>query len=673
MKRTKRDARKKTMAIIAICLIVAMLVGGAYAWADYSQHKTNELKGSGRRYEVRLIEDFEEEDDWQQDQEIDKKIRVHNVGDSSKGYQEVYARIQLKEYMEIGIITYVQTAERYMTKSDGHFLTYTDEEKAKEDWPDHVVAYQEDAVTGDKGWMIQTKEKDPDGQYGKFVVLDYTVGNYNSVIPGVKRASDDAKNKHNAPINAEGAARNGECDYTIHSFQTPNDIASYVEWILNADVKYLSDYPDRESAPVGAYWLIDDTNDDGYVYWMEAIPPDDHQTTNFMEKVKLIQQPEGAFYYAIHVELEGYSVDDLPPEWPGERPGDPIAPPSLKWATNPPSPVTVRVGKTWTLDNAITLQPSGEAFYPVVPSKITWTSADPSYVDVAVGTDGKLTITGKKVTTNNIKITGETADGLIISFNVRVTNSSAYDRLKKAVKDAQDALDAIPEDEYDDYETADGKTIDELIDEIEKGQDLLDQYDDPTKEDPSDDDMDDQAEVLEKQVPLKKKNTDPKKIGITGPGPFTPPYNDEWGKNFWGKIYGNYYIGMTNGYAWKVDTPQAQKLGQVDHAYPSWLLSDILNDTTVNVNDLQVVGVGTSADYTDEFKIQLNEFDNNIRIFFMHAPTREEADSTIAGRVNIPDDEPAALITLTVKFVSDDRESDTFTLMAPYSGSQTFG
>jgi len=85
---------------------------------------------------------------------------------------------------------------------------------------------------------------------------------------------------------------------------------NYIRWLLGDDVIYMSDWLAGGSTlggtavtakEAGPYWIVDI---DGWVYWGEALMPDD-TTSAFMEKVELLTQPDGNFYYVIHIELEG--------------------------------------------------------------------------------------------------------------------------------------------------------------------------------------------------------------------------------------------------------------------------------------------------------------------------------------------------------------------------------
>jgi len=309
--RKKNTSRRKTLQMTALLLALAILMGGAFAWRDTNQHKTNEFAGGGARYELRLIEEFQEVDDWDVGQPpIDKKVRVHNVGDPLRGYKEAYARIQIKEYMEISSITEIETPHRYMINPEtGRFYTYPSRGAAMAEWPEHEVSATSltDSVTGDSGFMVRTQAGDKHGQYGKRVVIGYTAGTAVSVMPGVTRAVNPDHQVH----------PNGECDYSVHDFLDPlstEAIHEYVKWHLNgADyedrVEILSEWDEDDLEP-GEYWLVDDVTGEGWVYWMQAIPAKD-QTADFMKAVSLIQLPDGAFYYAVHVEMEGLSFDEL--------------------------------------------------------------------------------------------------------------------------------------------------------------------------------------------------------------------------------------------------------------------------------------------------------------------------------------------------------------------------
>ncbi len=51
-KKQKMSARRKASAAIAGVLALTLVLGGAYAWTDYSQSQTNRFVGFTNPYEI---------------------------------------------------------------------------------------------------------------------------------------------------------------------------------------------------------------------------------------------------------------------------------------------------------------------------------------------------------------------------------------------------------------------------------------------------------------------------------------------------------------------------------------------------------------------------------------------------------------------------------------------
>jgi len=332
-----KTLKTKIAVIGAAAAIAVSAITGTFAWNDFSQHKTNAARNStGATYEARLVEDFVEVTNWKtSDGAIKKEVRVTNAGKASDGFEAAYVRVQLKEYLEIAEITYTQTTELYILDSRGAFYCFATESAAQTAFPEHVVKQLTDAVTGTTGWFIQSQNGDINGQYGKPVITAITLQNAVSVVEGVTRAADLSDADHHA-------APNGECSYTIHKWNGLDPVNcdngeydsadhgaltfhDYVKWLLGEDVISYAEFMDpigNNSAPV-AKWVYDDgTGDNGggtdWVYWGMALQPQNDTmdnplstTSNLLEKIQLMIQPKGDFYYAIHVEMEAVSIDDL--------------------------------------------------------------------------------------------------------------------------------------------------------------------------------------------------------------------------------------------------------------------------------------------------------------------------------------------------------------------------
>ena len=410
-KANRSGLRKKVAAIVALLAVCATAVGGTFAWQDYKQHKSNELGGSQIKYEARLVEDFEEVFDWKVGEDIKKEIRVANVGTAAAGYGDVYVRLQLKEFMQIGDMIFVETPERYMvakggqtytvsggktyTFADGHYVIFDSEADAKSVFPNNTVKYLEDKVTGEKGWFIETKLGDLNGQYGKHVVVDYGFGDMAPVIPGSVFCPEDERNHHGYkdPVTGKFITWSKECDYPIHYWDKADPtvreyIKEYIQWILGDDIIFLSDW---DGTPVAA-WIINDTGaanngllGDGWAYWGQALAPGE-TTSNILEKVVLVKQPDGNFYYVIHVDMEALSINEfIDPDGAGR---DWAAKPKDSYVNNRPTitwtgtaPASVQEGKTVS-SPGVTVGPAGAAQGPLV-----WSSSNPALasVDPATG------------------------------------------------------------------------------------------------------------------------------------------------------------------------------------------------------------------------------------------------------------------------------------------------
>ena len=401
--------RKKLVAIIAMAAIVVSALGMSYAWVDYSQHKSNELNGGASMYDVRLVEDFEEVNDWKvEDGPVKKNISAVNLGQSAEGYGEVYVRIQLKEYMEIAPLSYTMTEKRYMIDTKGEFIVYATEAEAITAtaaggaYAGHSYALLTDVATNKTGYFIETQDHDPNGQMGKYVVTGIAAGTAQKVIAaGPGRAG--GTNHHNHPSE--------ECDYAPRTWDGNElETREYIEWILNdADIILLSDW---DGVPV-AKWIIDDSAAEGWVYWGQALQPDGGSTALFMDAVVLIAQPEGSFYYVIHTDMEAVSFDEILSgnvDWGDVGDGFRKNAPSAAW--NGATPSEVKVGETVN-SPGLTIGPAGAAQGP-----LAWSSSNPSLA--TVDQDGVVTgvLAGGPVT-----ITVTAPNGARVRYSLMVLSS----------------------------------------------------------------------------------------------------------------------------------------------------------------------------------------------------------------------------------------------------------
>ncbi|MDR1407344.1 MAG: Ig-like domain-containing protein [Tannerella sp.] len=336
----KRSVKKKVAATVAVVMAIAITLGGTYMYQEYTMHSTNEMTNDDVKYDATLIENFIEDKDWEvADGPVTKQVSVKNTGLTDGSYAEVYVRIQLKEYFEIQPMHTEKTDVRYMVDNAGRFIVYDSDTAALADYPNRDVKYLTDAVSGITGWFVPTQGDDKNGQYGKYVYTVYQPSTTIDHVIGETRYDSDAHTKHNEEAN-------GECTYPIHFWENTDldDVraqdymdasvntkqikgSDYIKWILGGEVAgeptviLYSDWVDEDqydSQPIAA-WIIDDRaktefntgEDDGpWIYWGQLLQPGE-ETEDFLKAIQLLKQPDGTFYYAIHVEMQAVSLDEL--------------------------------------------------------------------------------------------------------------------------------------------------------------------------------------------------------------------------------------------------------------------------------------------------------------------------------------------------------------------------
>ncbi|MDR3344074.1 MAG: hypothetical protein LBT21_00525 [Oscillospiraceae bacterium] len=300
--------KKLIIALIALVLASAMLVSGTLAWRDYTQHKTNQASGGEELlYTATLIEDYAERKDWKAEQgAVKKQVRVSNDGLTNGDYGPVYVRLQLKDYMEISKLRQAFTDVRYMIDTSGNFIRFETQAEAQAAYPNHGTARLTDAIRGVTGWFIQTQAKDPNGQYGKFMCIQITKDAAVSVLPGYTRADYDADVNHLI-------VPNGECAYHIKPWDgSKTAIDDFVKVTLGKDVVLLADWDGKSAAK----WIL---ASDGWIYWGQALNPGEI-SSNLVESLELLKNPDGSFYYALHVDMQSLPYDklgdwsDMPPK-----------------------------------------------------------------------------------------------------------------------------------------------------------------------------------------------------------------------------------------------------------------------------------------------------------------------------------------------------------------------
>ena len=319
--------KKRICAILAGILVLAMSVGAVWAWYDNSQHKSNIATGGPDNIaqDVVLVEDFKEPDDWMEGDLLDKKISVLN-----KGEGDIFVRIQLKEYMETAAQHYSYTDEYLLVDSNGAFVSAASKADLKawiaQNMPDLVYTdsqlvgpFTAYGVTGAGQFYLAVDETtNYNGKYGKQLLTSFVQDGYKSFDSAVERGEYENTADHRDHPTSE-------CLYTIHTWDGEDHcdcenadqgkFHDFVQWNLGSDIILLSDWVAAGSTP-GAFWILDDTSDEGWAYWGQALAPN-VETSKLMESIELIKQPDGPFYYALHVDMQASDIYQVKSKFTG--------------------------------------------------------------------------------------------------------------------------------------------------------------------------------------------------------------------------------------------------------------------------------------------------------------------------------------------------------------------
>ena len=292
--------KKQVSAVVAAVLVVAIALTGTFAWQSISQTALNEVE-IGSNPGGRLHDDFNGKN---------KDVYVENFSDSDF----IFARIQLREYMETG-------------KDAGTNRDSLDREASP------VVA--ETDINDTSTWTVHTSGGAHSSFHNEY--WKWTMGGETVFMPTFDKNKDSLA----ADINGTFAGPDGDPD-------TDNDrYDDYVEYALDdqktADAVYDADDDEddegdaavegvdvttaeethtakatqeatvltmeewkAQGSPTGKYWVYDS---DGWAYWAEPLAPGE-ATGLLLDGIER-QTMMTELYYAIHVTAQFSTVDSI--------------------------------------------------------------------------------------------------------------------------------------------------------------------------------------------------------------------------------------------------------------------------------------------------------------------------------------------------------------------------
>ena len=395
--------KKQVSAVFAAVLVMVIALTGTYAWRSISQTALNEA-ASGGNPGGRLHDDFNGSN---------KDIYVENFGDIP-----IFARIQLREYMETG-------KDAGINKDDPNrdaipVLAGTDINDIST-WTVHTSGdphasfhseYWKWALGGETVFMPTfNKNKDslaadingtfagPDGdpttdndRYGDYV--NYTLGEQKT---GSAVYDADADEEDEGEAAVEGV--DIETREETHAAKATQNatVLSMAEW-------------KAQGAPRGKYWVYDT---DGWAYWAEAIQPGE-ATGMLLDGIEL-QKNLTDWYYAIKVTAQFATADDLGSKTDSDgffqegMTDDALL--LLSGISGNPA-VTVRaygdakIGKTVQFHAVV-----GAFGEEAADQSVTWAVSGSTSADTVIDTNGLLTVGADEMIDGTLTITATATGG----------------------------------------------------------------------------------------------------------------------------------------------------------------------------------------------------------------------------------------------------------------------
>ena len=395
--------KKQVSAVFAAVLVVVIALTGTYAWRSISQTALNEA-ASGGNPGGRLHDDFNGSN---------KDIYVENFGDIP-----IFARIQLREYMETG-------KDAGINKDDPNrdatpVLAGTDINDIST-WTVHTPGdphasfhseYWKWTLGGETVFMPTfNKNKDslaadingtfagPDGdpatdndRYGDYV--NYTLGEQKT---GSAVYDADADEEDEGEAAVEGV--DIETREETHAAKATQNatVLSMAEW-------------KAQGAPRGKYWVYDT---DGWAYWAEAIQPGE-ATGMLLDGIEL-QKNLTDWYYAIKVTAQFATADDLGSKTDSDgffqegMTDDALL--LLSGISGNPA-VTVRADGDAKIGKTVQFHAVVGAFgEEAADQSVTWAVSGSTSADTVIDTNGLLTVGADETIDGTLTITATATGG----------------------------------------------------------------------------------------------------------------------------------------------------------------------------------------------------------------------------------------------------------------------
>lgn len=322
----KPKRRRQTASVIAAVLVLAMLLTGTFAWQSISQQALNQAKGKTEFAGGRLHDDFEVmgEDfglnEWTDGATANKDVYIENFESLKHGGKDIFVRIRLFEYMEVGTGANLSPGDDGYDAREATSLVAGADRDDYTTWAPRVPGANDDSdmfrsiwdwnMGGQKDYM-PTFNKDP---YSKESDVKGDAVDPQGVRPG------EVPNTTNPQGSAAYDADAGLHDYFVtnptksaqvktadkdgNPVISPNPVEHEAKPTLDATVMTMEEWI-AAGSNMGPFWVIDE---DGWAYWAQPLSPET-ATGLLLNSITLLDEPRGEWYYGIFVDAQMATAD----------------------------------------------------------------------------------------------------------------------------------------------------------------------------------------------------------------------------------------------------------------------------------------------------------------------------------------------------------------------------
>ena len=329
-----KKQKRYVATVVAMVAVVALLLTGTFTWRSISQMAWNQAVVLPGQAGGRLHDDFEfvgvnyGQNEWRAGGSANKDVYVENFfrsedcddfdPDFDEGARDIFVRIRLYEFMELGEGARLHPGETdFDTRDAATVLAGADREDFTT-WR-HRTPTTNDAITQFWGWdmggqkyFMPTFNRDVESREAdvKGAARDPQAVNAGELVNQTRR---DVTPVHANAFPVEAGEANffeaGDthtaqmkfwCEDTETHQMTTTTVTHTARQTLNAQVVTMSYWMNELGGEPGEFWVWDA---DGWFYWAQPLAPGT-ATGLLLSAITLLQETTEEMYYAIHIDAQ---------------------------------------------------------------------------------------------------------------------------------------------------------------------------------------------------------------------------------------------------------------------------------------------------------------------------------------------------------------------------------